>query len=98
MAEEAMNAGHLSLAAAILQTIAKLGNSHTAMPTSGWANSWKSTPSGNLARELVKLVSGVICGRFVGWELALEQLADQIVAAIEETKNEPEPKLLEGPK
>jgi len=98
MAEEAMNAGHYSLAAALLQTIAKLGNAHTAAQLRLGELLEKATML-RIGKQLVDLVCGVIRDRFPGWEEALDQLADQVDAVIVEANNdEPEPRLLEGPK
>lgn len=97
MVEEAMNAGHYNLAAALLQTVAKLGNAHTASQLRV-GELLEKTAVLRLGRQIVDLVCGVIQDRFVGWQDALAQLADQVGATIEQTNNDqPEPKLLEGP-
>ena len=97
MAEEAMNAGHYSLAAAILGIIAKLGNAHTASQLRVGELLEKAAIM-RLGQQLVDLVCDVIKDRFDGWEDALAQLADQVVATIESTNNEEsQPQLLEGP-
>jgi len=97
MVEEAMNAGHYNLAAALLQTVAKLGNAHTASQLRVGELLEKAAVM-RIGRQLVDLVCGVIQDKFDGWEDSLAQLANQVVTTIEHTTNdEPEPKLLEGP-
>jgi hypothetical protein len=97
MAEESMNAGHYSLASALLQTIGKLGAAHTASQYR-LGEMLEKEAIMRLGKQLVDLVCGVIKERFVGWEEALDQLSSQVVVAIEQTRNDPGPKLLEGPK
>jgi hypothetical protein len=97
MAEEAMNAGHHHLAAALFGTIAKLGSAHVASQVRV-GELLEKEAARRLGQELVKLVTNAVQGRFPGWEDAMEQLADQVVTVIEETDNDSEPRLLEGPK
>ena len=98
MAEEAMNAVHHGLAAGLLQTIAKLGNAHTASQLRLGQLLEKAAVL-RLATQLVSLVTDTIRDRFEGWEIALEDLANKVVQTVEETHNdEPERRLLERPK
>jgi hypothetical protein len=95
MAEEAMNAGHHGLAAGLLQTIAKLGNAHTASQLRIGELLEKAAIM-RLASQLVNLVTEAIRDRFDGWEVALEDLTSKLAVTIQQTGNEP--KQLEGPK
>ena len=95
MVEEAMNAGHYNLAAALLQTVAKLGNAHTASQLRMGELLEKAAVM-RIGKQLVDLVCAAITDKFDGWEDTIARLADQVVVAIEETNNE-EPRLLEGP-
>jgi hypothetical protein len=95
MAEEAMNARHYGLAAALLQTIAKLGNAHTASQLRIGELLEKAAIM-RLASQLVSLVEAAIRDRFTGWEVALEDLTSKLAVTIQQTGNEP--KQLEGPK
>jgi hypothetical protein len=98
LCEQAANGGHHALAATLLATIAKLSAAATAQKVRLGELLEKDSVR-QLGQELVNLVCGVIKDRFVGWEDAIEQLADQIVNQIETTDNQPEErKLLEGPK
>lgn len=98
MVEESMNAGHLHLAAVLLQSIAKL-SSATIEQKARLGELLEKRAVMELGRELVTLVTNVIKDRFVGWEMAIDQLADQITTTVEEKKNEDKkPLLLEGPK
>ena len=97
LCEQAVNAGQPTLAANLLATIAKLSAAATAQKVRLGELLEKESVR-RLGQELVNLVCGVIKERFVGWENALEQLANQVVTVIETTDNEPEErKLLEGP-
>jgi len=98
LCEQAVNAGQPTLAANLLATIAKLSAAATAQKVRLGELLEKESVR-RLGQELVNLVCGVIKERFVGWENALEQLANQVVTVIETTDNEPEErKLLEGPR
>ena len=97
MAEEAMNAGNHSLAAMLLQSIARLGNAHLANQLQIGQLLEKSAVL-RLATQLVNLVTEAVRGRFPGWEDVMEDLANKVVLIVDETGNDDEPKLLEGPK
>lgn len=98
LCEQAANGGHHALAATLLTTIGKLSAAATAQKVR-LGELLEKDAVRRLGQELVNLMCGVIKERFVGWEDALEQLANQIVAVIETTDNEPEErKLLEGPR
>ena len=97
MAEEAINAGHHTLAVALLQTVAKLGSAHTQSQLRLGELLEKAVVL-NLANQLVGLVTEAVRGRFPGWEDVMEDLADKVVQIVVETDNDEEPKLLEAPK
>ena len=98
LCESAATAGNHSLAANILQTIAKLSLATTAQKVR-CAELLEKQACLRLGGQLVALVTDAIRDRFPGWEIVLENLANQVVATVEQTENEPEPKrLLEGPK
>jgi hypothetical protein len=96
MLEEALNAGHHSLATALLQTLAKLGNAHTASQLRIGELLEKSAVL-RLATQLVNLATETVRDRFPGWEDAMEDLADKVVQIVVETDNDNQPKL-EAPK
>jgi hypothetical protein len=99
LCERAANAGQPALAANLLATIARLSAAATAQKVR-LGELLEKRAIMELGRELVALVTNVVKDRFVGWEQAIDQLADQVVATIEEKKNEdhPKPLLLEAPK
>ncbi len=88
MAEEAINAGHNTLAAGLLQTIAKLGNAHTASQLRLGELLEKAAVL-ELGTQLVGIISEEIAGRFDGWEIAVEAICNHLTATIQDTDNEP---------
>jgi len=95
LCQQAVNAGHHAMAATLLQTIAKLSSATTAQKVR-MGELLEKAAVRQLGHELVALVTSTIKDRFAGWEDALDQLADQLVTTIDETRNEFQqpPKLL----
>lgn len=91
LCEQAANAGHHALAANLLATISKLSAATTAQKVR-LGELLEKEAAFRLVKELVDLVTNVIRDRFPGWEDALEQLANQMDVAVENTTNEPEQK------
>jgi hypothetical protein len=91
LCERAANAGHHALAANLLATISKLSAATTAQKIR-LGELLEKEAAFRLVKELVDLVTNVIRDRFPGWEDALEQLANQMDVAVEDTTNEPEQK------
>ena len=89
LCERAANAGHHTLAANLLATIAKLSAATTTQKIR-LGELLEKEAALRLVRQIIDLVTNVIRDRFVGWEDALEQLADQMEATVEDTTNEPE--------
>lgn len=96
VAEEALNAGHHSLAASLFQTIAKLGNAHTASQLR-LGELLEKAALVRLGTQLVEIIAEQIQGRFPGWENSVEMICTRITETIQNAENEPA-RLLEAPK
>jgi len=88
LAQEALEQGQIPLANAILVSVAKLSQAQVAAKRLRSEYLERATVT-RLAMELVELLSRSVMGRFEGWESVLEQVADQVSAAVAAASNQP---------
>ena len=87
LAHQALEEGNITLSNLILNTIGKLAQSQVAVKRMKDQYLERSTVL-RIATEVVQILTRAVEGRFVGWESALDQAADEVVAAVAATKNE----------